>query len=68
MCAKNQGLDLQLVGIKLPSAAEVQPSSSGDGVAYDEVVLALHDVLIIWVTSGESPVVGRCTINLLLTD
>ena len=32
MCAKNQGLVLQLVGIKLPSAAEVQPSSHWSGV------------------------------------
>ena len=33
-----------------------------------DCVLALHNALTIWVSSGDSPIVGWCPINLLLPD
>ena len=38
------------------------------GVLYADCVLTLHDALMIWATSGESPAVGRCRAKLLLPD
>ena len=38
------------------------------GVLYADCVLTLHDALMIWATSGDSPAVGRCQTNLLLLD
>ena len=54
-----------LLGIKLPSVAEVQPSSHWCVVC---CMLTLHDALMIWVTSGDSPAVGRCLTKLLLPE
>ena len=38
------------------------------GILYDDRVLTLHDALMIWATSGDSPAVGRCLTKLLLPD
>ena len=38
------------------------------GVLYADCVLTLHDALMIWVRSGDSPTVGRCLTKLLLPD
>ena len=38
------------------------------GVLYADCVLTLHDALMIWVTSGDSPAVGRCRTKLLPPD
>ena len=38
------------------------------GVLYADCVLTVHDALMIWATSGDSPAVGRCLTKLLLPD
>ena len=58
-----------LLGIKLSSVAEVQPLlSHWCVVLFADCVLTLYDALMIWVTSGDSPAVGRCQKDLLLPD
>ena len=37
-------------------------------VSYADCVLTLHDALMIWATSGDSPAVGRCLTKLWLPD
>ena len=38
------------------------------GVLYADCVLTLHDALMIWATSGDSPAVGRYLTKLLIPD
>ena len=38
------------------------------GVLYADCVLTLHDALMIWAMSGDSPTIGRCLTKLLLPD
>ena len=38
------------------------------GVLYADCVLTLHNVLMIWAKSADSPAVGRCLTKLLLPD
>ena len=67
MCSKNQELNLQLVvgdeGCRL-----LQKSCyCCSGVLHTNFVLTLHDALMIWATSSDSPVDGRCPTKLLFT-
>ena len=66
MCAGNQELDLQLVGGDLSCHLLQKSSHRRTGVLYAECVLTLHEALMIWATSGDSPAVGRCPTKLLL--
>ena len=63
MCSKNQELNLQLVGGDEGCRLLQKSCHCCTGVLHTNFVLTLHDALMIWATSGDSPAIGSAQQN-----